>query len=143
MLYDILLLLHFIGLAMGVGTSFATFRLGLATRSMEKAERTRFMLTAFALGKNGSIGLALLILTGVGMMFVKGPGAVMAWGGGAFHAKLTLVVVLSGLFGYSQVLAKKARLAQGGPAMATLPKVGMAMLVISILIIVCAVFAFH
>jgi alkylation response protein AidB-like acyl-CoA dehydrogenase len=55
-----------------------------------------------------------------GMFFMRGPGAVMAAGGPAFHAKLTLVVILCGAVGYSQVLGKRAREAGGGPALAKL-----------------------
>jgi uncharacterized membrane protein SirB2 len=141
--YDFLLFSHFIGLALTLGTSFSMIRLRGAVKEMEPAERVKFLLTAFALNKNGSMGLGLLILTGIGMMAIKGFGPVMAWGGGAFHAKLTLVVILSGLLGYSQVLAKKAKRAQGGPIMAKIPKVGVAMMVIGLAIVLCAVAAFH
>jgi uncharacterized membrane protein len=142
-MYDVLLILHFIGLALGVGTGLANFTLGLATRDMEPAARTQFFLRAFALGKNGSYGLLLLLVTGIGMMVSRGVHATFALGGPAFHAKLTLVVVLLGLLGYSQVLMKRAKQAQGGPTMATIPKVGRVMLLTGIGIIVCAVLAFH
>jgi len=73
---------------------------------------------------------------------VKGVGSVFAWGGGLFHAKLTLVLILAGLVGYSQVLQKRVR--QGNTAlMATLPKLGRIMLLVSICIVICAVLAFH
>lgn len=141
--YDFALFVHFIGLALTLGTSFSMMRLGAAAKGMEPSERVKFMLTAFALSKNGSMGLGLLILSGIAMMAITGFGAMMARGGGAFHAKLTLVVILSGLLGYSQVLAKKAKRAQGGPVMAKIPKVGMAMMVLGLAIVACAVLAFH
>jgi hypothetical protein len=141
--YLALLFVHFIGLALGVGTSFAVIQLGRASSGLEPAERVRFMLRAMAVTKNGSIGLLLLILSGLGMLFMRGPASVMAAGGPAFHVKLTLVVILCGLLGYSQVLAKKARLAQGGPAMAALPKVGAALLAVGVLVVLAAVIAFQ
>lgn len=143
MLYNLILFLHFIGLALGVGTSFATATLGASTRDMSPEERTKFMLRASVLRKNGSFGLLLLILSGIGMLIVRGPAAVFAWGGGAFHLKLTLVVILIGVFGYLQVIGKKVREAGGGPLMAKLPKLSMAMLVLSVAIVAAAVVAFQ
>jgi hypothetical protein len=141
-LYQSILFLHFIGLALGVGTSFATLTLGAAARDLSPEERSKFMLRASALRKNGSYGLALLILSGLALLILRGPKEVFAWGGGAFHLKLTLVVILCGFFGYTQSLAKKIRLAGGGPLMAKLPKLSMIMLGLSVAIIAAAVVAF-
>ena len=142
MLYSSILFLHFIGLALGVGTGFAAATLGAAARDLPPDERSKFMLRASALRMNGSIGLGLLILSGLAMFLLRGPAATMAWGGGAFHLKLTLVVIFIGLFGYMQSLQKKIRLAGGGPLMAKLPKLGMIMLALSIAIVASAVAAF-
>lgn len=139
---DFWLIIHFIGLAFGVGASLAVFRLRLATADMAPAERGVFMQRVSVLSKNGSIGLLLLIVSGVGLLVGRGVGVVMAWGGGMFHAKLTLVVILIGLFGYSQVLAKKARSSDGAAA-ARLVIVSQALLVVGLSIIVFAVLAFH
>lgn len=142
-MYTTLLVLHFLGLALGVGTGFAQVTLGIATRDMAPPDRAQFMMRAFALVKNGSIGLLLLLVSGIGMMAMRGVSATMQWGGGAFHAKLALVVVLIGVFGYLQVLVRRAKRAGGGPAMATLPKVGQAMLLVGVAIVICAAVAFH
>ncbi len=141
-MYLALLMLHFVGLAMGVGTGFAGLRLGMATKDMDPAERGKFMMRASAIGKNGSIGLGLLLLTGIGMALMRGIPQTLAWGGPALHAKLTLVVIAIGIFGYMQVVQKKVRLAGGGPLMAKLPKLAAAMLLTGLSIIVCAVIAF-
>jgi uncharacterized membrane protein len=141
-MFQTLLVFHFLGLALGVGTGFAMMALGKASEDLPTEERTKFMLRAMVLSKNGSIGLLLLILSGLGMMALKGFGAVLAWGGGLFHAKLTLVVVMMGVLGYMQVLAKKVRLAGGGPLMAKLPKAGATMLLLGIAVVTLAVFAF-
>lgn len=142
MLYLSLLFLHFIGLALGVGTSFAMLTLGASSKDLPPEERGKFMLRAGALRKNGSAGLGLLILTGLAMFLLRGPAAVMAWGGPALHVKLTLVVLLIGFFGYTQTVMKKVRVAGGGPLMAKLPKLGAVMLVLSIAIVLSAVIAF-
>ena len=141
-MYAVFLVLHFLGLALGVGTSFAFMTLGISTKSMTPEERTQFMLKVAVLSKNGSIGLALLIVSGIGFLVIRGVGTVMSWGGGAFHAKLLLVAILAGLVGYLQVLLKKARLAGGGPTMATIPKVSRVALIVSVSIVILAVVAF-
>jgi len=142
-LYTSLLFLHFIGLALGVGTSFAMMTLGASTKDMNADERAKFMLRAGVLSKNGSSGLGLLLLSGIAMFILRGPAAVMAWGGPAFHAKLTLVVILCGVFGYMQVLLKKIRKAGGGPLMAKLPKISLGMLILSVAIVLSATIAFQ
>jgi uncharacterized membrane protein len=134
--------LHFVGLALGVGTSFAVLALGAASRDLAPEERTKFLLRAAVLRKNGSYGLALLLLTGIAMFVLRGPAETMRWGGGFLHLKLTLVVLLCGVFGYTQVVAKKVRLAGGGPLMAKLPTLGWISLGLSLAIVAAAVAAF-
>lgn len=141
-LYLSILFLHFIGVALGVGTGFASVTLGLAAKDLPPEERTKFMLRAAALRKNGSYGLALLILSGLAMLILRGPASVFAWGGPAFHLKLTLVVIQIGLFGYMQVLGKKIRVAGGGPLMAKMPKLTLALLGVSLATVAAAVAAF-
>lgn len=141
--YLVLLILHFVGLALGVGASFSLFTLRKASAELAADERSKFMLRAASVSKNGSYGLLLLLLTGLGMFFMRGPGAVMAAGGPAFHAKLTLVVILCGVVGYSQALGKRAREAGGGPALAKLSAVANASLLLGIAIVVAAVIAFQ
>jgi uncharacterized membrane protein SirB2 len=142
-LYTALLIVHFLALALGVGATFAMFALRRASAGLEPAERTRFMLRALAVSKNGSYGFGLLLLSGLGMFFLRGPASVLAAGGPAFHAKLTLVVIMAGVLGYSQVLAKRAREAGGGPSMAALPKVSTALLALGVCIVVAATIAFQ
>ena len=141
--YLVLLMLHFIGLALGVGASFALFTLRKASAGLAADERTKFMLRASSVTKNGSYGLLLLLVSGLGMFFMRGPGAVMAAGGPALHAKLTLVVILCGVVGYSQALGKRVREAGGGPALAKLPAVGNAILLLGVATVIAAVIAFQ
>jgi uncharacterized membrane protein len=142
-MYDLLLILHFIGLALGVGAGLATFSLGLATKDMDPAERGKFMMRASILRKNGSYGLLLLVASGLGFVLERGWGSIAFRGGGFFHAKLTLVVIMLGLLGYSQVLAKKLREQGGGANMGKLMLLGRVMLATGLAIVVLAVLAFH
>lgn len=140
---EALLFIHFIGLGLGLGTSFSFMRLGMALKDMPIAEKAPFMLKAFALSKNGSIGLALLILSGLGLIFVSGPAATFEAGGAYFKAKLALVIVLAGLVGYMQTLQARARRENGGPVMAKIPKFGAIAQLTTLLIVLLAVLAFH
>ena len=62
---EVMLILHFIGLAMGLGTSFAHAFLGIATSKMSSEEATKFRLHSLALSRMGHIGIALLIISGL------------------------------------------------------------------------------
>jgi hypothetical protein len=61
---EAMLIFHFIGLAMGLGTSLAYMFLRIAASKMEKKEAQNFTLKTFALSKMGYIGITLLVLTG-------------------------------------------------------------------------------
>lgn len=142
MAYDALLFLHMVGLAMAVGTGFAMWMLGKASAGLDDDARTAFMLRTFAVSKVGSVGLLLLIITGITMLVMRFEG-LMAMGGGALHGKFTLVAIQIGLLGFLQVSMAKAKRAGGGPLMARISKVGVAMLVNGLLIVLAAVLAFH
>lgn len=142
-IYYTLKFLHLIGLALGVGATFGLVSLGAASRDLPPEERARFLIRAGAMRKNASYGAALLLLTGIGFLVVRGPGEVMRWGGGFFHLKLTLVAILFGVFGYSQVVAKKVRLAGGGPLLGKLSTLAMISLGLSVAIVASAVAAFN
>ena len=139
---DLLLILHFLGVALGVGTGFAMMALGMSTKDMAPADRAAFMRRASVVGVNGSIGLLFLIVSGVGLLMTRGLDVVMAWGGGMFHVKLTLVAILIGVFGYMQVLLRKFKSGDAAAA-ARLPTVSKIMLLLGVAIIIAAVLAFH
>jgi uncharacterized membrane protein len=140
--YLTLLFFHFIGLAMGVGTGFANLALGMAMKDVPPEERVKVALRNLVLSRNGSIGLLLLILSGIGMTLSRGVAATFAWGGPAFHLKLTLVVLMIGTLGYMQALIARVKRDNGGPAMAKLPVVGRVMFFIGLGVVLAAVVAF-
>lgn len=142
MFYTSLLFIHMVGLAMAVGTSFTMAALGKAAAGLPRADQTAFMLRALAVTKVASFGLLILILSGLGMLFMR-LDMLLAAGGAAFHAKLTFVAVQVGLFGFLQVTIARVKRAEGGPLMARLPKIGQALLVNGLLIVGAAVLAFH
>jgi uncharacterized membrane protein len=140
-MYQLLLALHFLGLALGVGAGFAQFTLGLSSRELSAGERTSLALRTFSLSKNGSYGLLLLIVTGVGMMLMRGVSATFQVGG-AFHAKLTLVVIMLGVLGYSQVLGARARRSGSVSELNKVRTLSRIQLVLGILVVIAATIAF-
>lgn len=86
-----MLILHFLGLAMGIGTSFAFMFLGIAGSKLGKEERQKFALNTFSLARMGHIGLTLLILSG-GYLMTPYWGVLMSQP--LLIAKLILVLTL-------------------------------------------------
>lgn len=80
-MFTVLMILHFLGLVMGMGGGFANI---VAKRQMPKAQPVAYpgmALAAEAVGKMAASGLVLLWLTGIAMTMIKYAGAVptMLW----------------------------------------------------------------
>lgn len=90
---EIVLILHFLGLAMGMSVTFGNIvMLNLITRA---APAERAVLARFppAISKVGRVGLGLLWATGLTMLYTRWNGlAGMPW---QFHVKLTAVILLT------------------------------------------------
>lgn len=117
----ILLTLHFFGLAMVLARTFA--------RTID--------------GRVGTIGIALLWASGLGMLQLK-------WGGVAnmgslpwtFHLKLTLVAIVTGVIAYLQALESAAADGAAMPA-ARIRLVSRIISVLAAAIVILAVVSFH
>ncbi|MCB0737863.1 MAG: hypothetical protein KDC92_10150 [Bacteroidetes bacterium] len=136
---EIMLIIHFIGLAMGVGTSFAFMFLGIASSKMPIEERTPFMLRALFIGNMGHIGLGLSILTGLHLMSPF-------WSSLADRplllAKLILVVILSALIGIIASNARKAKKRNAEMHLAKIKTIGQFSFLTGLAIVVLAVMSF-
>ena len=62
---DIILILHFIGLTMGLGTSFAHAFLGRMISKLERSEAAKFRLQIKVLSQMGITGTILLLVSGI------------------------------------------------------------------------------
>ena len=136
----VLMILHFIGLAMGVGTSFSFIFLGMAAAKMERNEAKEFMLKAFALGRMGQIGLGLLIFSGLGLMTPYWSSLSNA---PLLMAKLALVLVLTILLIVLSLMMKKAKAGEAETYLGKIPKVGRISLLTALTIVSLAVIVFH
>ena len=139
LLNQILLILHFLGLAMGFSVSFSNMVMGGIIGKAAPAERPVLGRFPPVMTRVGDIGLVLLWLSGFGLLFLK-------WGGfsampATFHIKLTLVFLLTGVIGYIHAL--QAKLKRGDAAAAArIQVVGKVAFVLAVSIVVLAVLSF-
>lgn len=103
---EIMLILHFIGLTMGLGTSFAHAFLGSITNKMPADEATKLRLHSLVLSKMGHIGIALLIFSG---LYLITPYWKLLPSTPLLVIKLVLVIVLVLLLTLINVSAGKAK----------------------------------
>jgi hypothetical protein len=134
------LILHFIGIAMGVGGGFAFMFLGIAAGKLEPAKRREFLLNAMPLARMGQIGLGLLILTG---SYLMTPYWSILADTPLLIAKLSLVLVLLTIVIINTSLANKAKLPGGEVHFRKIPVLGRIALLTSLAIVVLAVLVFR
>lgn len=135
-----MLIIHFIGLAMGVGTSFGFMFLGIAGSKMEKEARLKFQLNTMVLSIMGQIGLTFLIVSGLGLMT---PYWSMLASTPLLIAKLVLVLVLASLIGIIGSIGKKAKKGDTETHLNRMAPFGKIAMVVAITIIILAVLIFH
>ena len=136
---EAMLIVHLLGLTMGVGTSFGFMFLGIAGSKMEKDEGQKFMMNAFALSRMGHIGLTLLIISG---LYLMTPHWKTLSDRPLLIAKLILVVALTILISIATVAAGQAKKGQIEKLKKT-ALLGRFTLLISIAIVILAVLVFH
>ena len=134
------LIIHFIGLAMGIGTSFGFMFLGIAASKMEPEKALDFQLKSFAMSKMGHIGLALLVLSGLYLII---PYWALLPTSPILIAKLILVVILGALIGIISSNAKKAQQGNAEEYLKKIAGLGKISLLTGLLIIILAVLNFE
>ena len=136
----VLLMLHFLGLVMGLAVPFAN--IALATLMAKAAPNEKMVLGRFpfAMSKVGKIGLTLLWATGITMVFTrwKGFGNLPTM----FHYKLGFVILLTITVGIISALEIKAKKGDAA-AIARIQTVGKIAMVFGLLALVFAVLTFN
>ena len=135
-----MLIIHFLGLAMGLGTSFAFLFLGRASSKLEPAERAKFMFTASSVSTMGNIGLGLLFISGGYLMT---PYWKTLGDNPMLIAKLSLFVILGALIGMMSARMRRAKANQDAAALGGVAKMGPITLLVTLTIVVLAVYIFH
>ncbi len=137
---DLLLIIHFAGLIIGAGTGFSIFCIGLISKSFRPEYKLEVALKLVPLRYISYFGLLVLIVSG-GLLL--GPFtpllAQMPW----LHAKLLAVAILVLLSGFGFTQIRRAQKGEAAPALKNLALVGKLSLIMSVIIVICAVIAFH
>ncbi len=135
-----MLVFHFIGLAMGLGTGIGFMILGITASKLEKKEAGKFMLNAFSLAKMGQIGLILLVISG---LYLITPFWKILPTTPLLIAKLILVVLLSVLVLANAVAMKKAKNGDLANQRNKIQMLGRISLITVLTIVILAVLVFH
>jgi uncharacterized membrane protein len=132
--------LHLLGLVMGLGFGLANIVVMQRMASQPEAARPAL---AGLMKLNSRIafgGVILLWLTGLWLYFTKYAGSAL---GGAFHAKLTLVVVLTALAAYAQWLFVRSTHTGTPPPANTMRLIGRTVPVLALAAAALAVVTFN
>mgnify|MGYP000296257969 CR=1 FL=1 len=135
-----LLVLHFLGLAMGLSAGFGNLVIAGLMAKATPDERRALKKFSPAIARVRDIGLVILWLTGLTLVFAK-------WDGfgnmpGLFHAKLTVVVLMTLTIGFAHSLAKKVA-ADDPAAIVKAQLVGKAIFFLAVTAVALAVWAFN
>ena len=137
---EVMLILHFIGLTMGMGTSFAHAFLGIATSKMSADEATKFRMHSLVLSKMGHTGIGLLIVSG---LYLITPYWKTLPSSPLLIAKLTLVIILLIVLTLISLTAKKAKQGDAEVHLKKIQQLGKITLPLSIIIVILAIYIFH
>ena len=140
-LNKILLMLHFVGLAMGLAVGFANMAMVAVMSKAAPAERAILGRFPLVMSKVGKIGLALLLVTGVAMVYTRWAGfsSIVFW---TFHVKLTAVVLLVIVVGYISMLERKLKKGDQ-TAMLKIQKAGPVAFALVLVAVIFAVLTFN
>ncbi len=137
---ETVLVIHFVGLAMALGTGFANLFLGIVASKLEPAEKGSFMSKTLILGRMGQIGLGLLILSG---LYLASPFwqaiSIMP----LFIVKLILVVILTIVVTIISLNVRKAKKQNNPALLARIKPLGIVTFLLGIAIVTFAVLTFH
>jgi len=135
-----MLIVHFLGLAMALGTGFSHFFLGMARAKMEKEESEKLLVSTLFLNYLGKTGLTLLILSG-GYLMTPWWGSLM--GMPVLLTKLILVIVLTALMVFATIFGKKFKRNKDKKYLPKIEMLSKAILLLGLLIVILAVYVFH
>lgn len=139
-MYQVLLVLHFIALAMAMGGGFANI---VSRRQMTKAEPVTypgFALASGAVGKMATLGLLLLWITGIWMAIIRfgsfGATPPMLW------VKIAVVTLLTGFSASLNIMVIKAKNAGAPPDEKKLKAHAHSIAMLGVFVVILAVLIF-
>lgn len=137
---ETMLIFHFIGLTMGMGTGFAHAFLGKATTKMSAEETIKFRLNSLVLGNMGKIGIVLLLISG---FYLITPYWKVLSSMPLLMTKLALVAILIVLITLINISGKKALNGDAEKQLKKMGTLGKLTLIVSLAIVIVAVNIFH
>ena len=137
---EVMLIVHFLGLIMGMGTSFGFMFMGIAASKMPKEEGLKFSVQSLSLSKMGTIGIILLVLSGGYLMT---PYWASLGDRPLLMAKLILVVLLIVMIIILNITAGKAKAGDAENQLKKMRGMGQVSLLIGITIVILAVLNFR
>ena len=137
---EVMLVLHFLGLTMGLGTSFAHLFLSSATSNMTEEEIGKFQLRTLALTRMGHIGLGLLLISG---FYLITPYWKVITSMPMLIVKLCLVALLITLISIITVGGRRARKTGSPEELKKIIPIGKTTFIIGIAIVIIAVYVFR
>ena len=137
---EAMLIVHFIGLTMGLGTGFAHAFLGMAASKMSPEDATKFRLNSLVISRMGHIGITLLLISGFYMIT---PYWKVLSSMPLLIVKLCLVAVLIVLISLIGAAAKKAKQGDAAAQFKKMETLGKLTLLVGLAIVIVAVKVFH
>lgn len=137
---DVLLALHIIGLMMGAGGGFGSMIVGRTAAARPPQEAAALRSLGPALARFSTAGLALMLASGLGLVFVKYGG--FAGLPGLFWVKMVFVATLTMAAIALEFAFARMKSGDAGAA-AQVPVLGPVAGVSSLLAVIFAIFAFH
>ncbi|MBV6442537.1 MAG: hypothetical protein EPGJADBJ_04255 [Saprospiraceae bacterium] len=135
-----MLITHFLGLGMGLGTSFANMFFGIAGAQMEPNEASKLRLASLVLSKMGQLGLLLLVVSGI---FLMTPYWQILPSSPLLIAKLLLVAALITLVVLIHRAGARAKTGDAETQFKKIQRMGKMALLTSLMIVLLAVLYFH
>ena len=137
---EFMLILHFIGLAMGLGTGFAHAFLGTTAAKMSPGEAVKFKMNSLILSRMGHIGIALLLISGFYMItpYWKSLTSMPL-----LMIKLALVAMLIVLIALLGVATRKAKNGDAANQLKKMELYGKFTLLLGVAIVILAVCVFR
>ena len=140
-MYEVLLIVHFLALAAGIGMSLTMAMQAALARRLPPEEAGRFMALASGVTIIAPVAAFFLIASGLGLVWLL-EGAPLDDGPG-FWLKMVLVALLVICIAGAKVHGDRARADPAGSAPARAEAFGKGALVLSVLIVAVAVLVFN
>ena len=137
---EVMLILHFLGLTMGLGTGFAHAFLSTITATMSSDEAIKFRLNSLVLSKMGNIGIVLLLISGAYLVI---PFWETIPTNPLLIVKLILAAILVVILILIDASKKRAKKGNAEAELKKMEKLGKMTLPIGIIIVIVAVNIFH